>query len=889
MGVGPGTRIDDWLGAGGVVVTASERAARALERGFHQRRRAEGISAWPAPNIQTWLELARSVRETHAGDERLLLNSAQELLLWAGIIGRQSRLATAFEATRRRMAAMAVEAHERLCNYAPTYLDAKARNAWDLDSGAFSGWLAAFERACRESLALAASRVPFEAVHLLDKDPTARPPVLVVGFDRILPLQRAFFDAWGDWREASGDEQRRQAHFYAAGDEGAELDACARWCARHLANHPGERILVLSQQISIRRGAIERAFLRHLKSGADGPFEFSLGVPLGRVPLARVAHLLLQWLAGALPENELDWLFSTGLLAVDPSETFALHAYMRTLRQRGLARPTWTLEAFTNQQLGWHRLPAAWLRRMQRARLLLSSERDHRQNPLTWAALVPELLSVAGLPGDRPLSSAEFQVWRRWSHAIDTCGSLGFVGQRIGWPEFLAWLAHILEDTLFSPESSNAPIQIAGPAESAGLSADAIWFLGADEDAWPATGPRHPLLPLQVQHEAGMPHASPGQDWDIAASMTRRILSSAAIVQFSYARRTPNTENQPSRLISQLVSPPQPLPTPKPTESAGSPGTLSFTDGGRVPLASARIRGGSGILTTQSQCPFKAFAVSRLGAQSWEPTEFGLSASQRGLLLHEVMHAVWGGPPSGLRSLDDLLQCADVDAFVLDHVRRVFDEKLPDGVRDRMPRRYLDLEQTRLRRVLREWLDYEATRLPFTVVETESTRTILLAGQTIDLRLDRIDQLNDRSLLVVDYKTGDPSPNAWQLPRPDDVQLPLYACLGIDAPAGGLVFAKVRTGAAEFSGRVRDVRATLLTNPSANSLLTKIPLTDRQLADWKAYIEQLARDFVSGRADIDPSDYPRTCERCDLPALCRIHETRAEVDPAEASEEAGDE
>jgi len=65
-------------------------------------------------------------------------------------------------------------------------------------------------------------------------------------------------------------------------------------------------------------------------------------------------------------------------------------------------------------------------------------------------------------------------------------------------------------------------IQITGPAESAGLSAHAVWFLGANEDAWPAAGSTHPLLPIEVQREAAMPHASPQLDWELAGAITNR-------------------------------------------------------------------------------------------------------------------------------------------------------------------------------------------------------------------------------------------------------------------------------------------------------------------------------------------------------------------------------
>ncbi len=138
--------------------------------------------------------------------------------------------------------------------------------------------------------------------------------------------------------------------------------------------------------------------------------------------------------------------------------------------------------------------------------------------------------------------------------------------------------------------------------------------------------------------------------------------------------------------------------------------------------------------------------------------------------------------------------------------------KLPDGTADRMPRPYLELEATRLQRFVAEWLDFEATRLPFTVAETESARTIQIDDLELDLRLDRIDRLNDGSLLVIDYKTGNVAPKAWELPRPDDVQLPVYAGFALNERLGGLVFAKFARADFEFAGHVTDANATLLSD-----------------------------------------------------------------------------
>jgi ATP-dependent helicase/DNAse subunit B len=206
-----------------------------------------------------------------------------------------------------------------------------------------------------------------------------------------------------------------------------------------------------------------------------------------------------------------------------------------------------------------------------------------------------------------------------------------------------------------------------------------------------------------------------------------------------------------------------------------------------------------------------------------------------------------------------------------------------------MPPRYLELEEQRLTNLVTEWLDYESARIDFEVTATEIARTIHLAGLTFDLRLDRIDRLNDGSLLVIDYKSGSVSPKSWDLPRPDDVQLPLYAGFALDREEemlGGLVFAKLRAGDQSFAGRVGDAKATLLANLAGSSALVKNSLSAELLIDWRAHIEQLAGDFLAGRAEVNPREYPKTCERCGLQTLCRIQES--ENQPQLESEEDSD-
>jgi len=876
---GSAAQINACLRAGELVVTASERAARSLTAAYHHACRAAGLTAWPTPNIQDWQTFVRSTWDSRISDGRFVLNAIQEHSIWTDIVARRAPEAAQLAGARERLASMAMEAHRLLCAYAPEFLQERARTAWDQDSAAFSIWLRDFDEVCREAELIGTARLPLELIGGLSVDSAERPPLLLAGFDRILPTQQKLFTAWGDFAAAPVDESAANIEFHVAPDLASELAACSLWCKRRLALNPNVRLLIVTQDVSTRRGEIERAFFQYTQndlaaSKSGSLFEFSLGISLGQIAPIRSAGLLLRWLDGPIDEHELDWLLLAGSTATW-QESSELMACMRQLRRRNGQRTRWTLADFVRQAPG-RPLPDMWKERLGRAQFQLREAARLKQPPLVWAELVPRLLQTASWPGARPLSSVEFQALRRWQQSVDDCASLGFDGRKIGWRDFLAALDRSVSETLFAPESEDAPIFIAGPAESAGLTSDGIWFLGATEDAWPATGATQPLLPLAVQRQAGMPHAAAQLDWDLAAATTRRLIASAPELHFSYARQADGVESRSSRLVVQIAGLPQPLPAELVAPPAPKPRTVDLQDSSQFPFSPFSAPGGADVLTAQSQCPFKAFATVRLGAVAWDRAEAGLTASERGLLLHAVLHSLWSGPPDGIRSHAELVALPDLSAFVEGHVQRVLLTKMPARASDSAPKRYLDLEGFRLTKLVTEWLRFESARVPFAVLGTERKTAVSVNGLPLHLRHDRIDELQDGNLLVIDYKTGNVSPAAWDLPRPDDVQLPLYAVFGLGCPPeqlGGLVFAKIRAGARkEFAGRVRSAQTTLCSSLSGGNSLVKRPLRSDDITGWRDYILQLAADFLAGRADADPRDYPKTCERCRLQAVCRIQE-----------------
>ncbi len=889
MGTFAAVELDSWLLSGGLVVTASDRAARAVLSAYHRSRLSEGRHAWSSPQVLSWHTFARRAWEERAPGERMVLNPLQEQSVWEAIIQASGRHAALLERPRRQLAALAAQAHALVCSQAPRYLDARTRRAWDQDAGVWSEWLADFEAICAQHAAVSANRLPLELVTRLDAS-ESRPPLLLAGFDRVTVAQQNAFDAWGQSRQVSpAGGPAEQVAFYRAPDARSELAACARWCSHILSHEPIRRILVVAQGVAQQRGEIERAFLRENERGAGLRFEFSLGIPLGNVPVARSAEMLLRWLVGSLEEQELDWLFASGHAVTSERETTDLQAAMRALRRRNRQRTEWQLRTFLTETAPGLK---PWADRMIAAQNQLGAAAGRARSPLDWADLVPQLLRAMGWPGTRPQSSAEFQAARRWNQVLQATGSLGFDGRRIPWNTFFESVRVELAETLFAPESQDAPIVIAGAAESAGLEADALWFLGADQKAWPAGGEMHPLLPRDVQQQAGMPHASAALDWEIAETVTRRLLASAPLVRFSFAAQLDGTAARPSRLVMKIAGAPQAIPQELAPASDPPSIAIAFEDSSRVPLHPSRsrsggaerdkdqigpapsIRGGAAIITTQSQCPFKAFATARLKAETWESSELSLTASERGNLVHAVLHAVWAGPPRGVRSLVELRTLTDLPGFVAEHARGAMADGIPARIHDKMLDRYLALEEQRLARLITAWLQFELTRADFRVELTESEKQVTVAGLPLKLRLDRLDRLNDGTFLVIDYKTGVVSDHDWDLPRSQDLQLPLYAGFGLEEQQvlGGLVFARVRPGEMCFAGSVADAASTLLPSIGSQSALAKYPFEADRLMDWREEIEKLARDFIAGRAGVDPRDPPKTCERCGLHTLCRIQE-----------------
>lgn len=873
------------------ILTANARAARWLEREYALAQRALGRSAWDTATITDWDSWLRGLWMEHAlkvVDAPLLLTRLQERGVWSRMMGEDARRLLSPSA----MSALAESAYALLSGYEAQ--DERRRVWGKTDAERFQQWAAAFERECaRRNWA---SRAGLERRVAAVLDAKALPgEVLLVGFDRLTPAQNVLISALAEHgvsvHVAESAAGATVVQYRRASGLREELTACAAWARARLEANPVARIGFLVPDLGAVRAEMERAFRRVLAPGSNDifasramPFEFSLGLPLAHVPVIRAALLLLRWMREPLSEEEATWLLLSGF-AGESSEYLALARADAERRNWASISPDVSLGGILSSKPARECATLRTLADVYKGeRRMMTAERSSGE----WVDWAQTLLERVGWPGRTEQGTLTFQAVRRWERALDEMALLDFDSSRMKLGEFLHTLGSHALESIFAPESEGAPVQIMGANEAAGQRFDALWFLGVDDAGWPPRGRPHPLLPDDVQRRHRMPYGDPENDLELAKAVTARIAASAPEVVFSYAACNPDGELRPSPLLPrnaawQMVEAERP-PHPKPRlEGIEEPVDVALWPLEQTP-------GGSETLKMQAACPFQAFAAKRLRAEPLNRAERGLTAAERGSLLHKTLENIWSPEKGALHTLEDLKAAKSegtLEAILKAAVESAFAGY--DAVDESWMRAYLDSEKARLCLRLGAWMEVEERRQPFEVIACEERLDdVDVGGLHLRLRVDRVDQLPNFDRLLLDYKTSVVATGKWEGLRPDEPQVPLYAVFGGVDDLQGVLFAQIRAGATKFIGSVADAKAQLDSSLTGSSALVKNPYTETMRDEWRIALLNLADDFLLGKAVVDPKHGVDTCKVCSFAGLCRVAETRDGSEGEDERMEGGD-
>jgi ATP-dependent helicase/nuclease subunit B len=769
---------------GATLLTASRHLSHALQLEYAQAAQQHGLQVWPSPHILPWSTYLRTACQLHRNeraDAVRLLSEQQALALWERIVAASDSgkaLLNPTQAARNaqrswqrahqhliplhKVAAYPGEEAQAFTHWAQEFVDATQHHRW-LDSARFSNYL-----------------------HNNEFKPDT--DLIVYGFDQRTPDMQQLLQHW----QTQGvtihqlDPVKRQANtqVVAAKDSQAELKLAASW-ARAQAEQ-GARVAVVIPRLTAQAAQVTRRFTdvfapaqRRIDQTAEAvAFHVAATPALSSYPLVHHALLLLQLLKGRADVLLIGQLLRSPFIAGYEAE--AAQRALADIAAREERREYWNCNEL-------ERL-AARLQCVQLAGCMQATSnylREHQQQalPSQWTERFSQLLKLSGWSRGRSLDSTEQQTLSKLLQLLAELSALDELLGKIN----LATAVGIVRDACnaesYAPEGLDQQVTVLDVDSSAGMLFDAVWVMGLHAGDWPAAPEPDPFLPIELQRQYAVPEASAELCLRLARHKLQRLAHAADNVVFSWPQHDADAELQASPLLGNYATTecePLALATTRalsPQLFMQRPDMETLVDDIAPALTPGAARGGTRILELQSRCPFRAQAELRLHAEPVPSVSPAVEATERGKLVHRVLTEVWqylkdsAGLKAAIEASDvgrtsvrhseDVgnaeaakpdLQEQDLEVRVRSIATRVAQQVIPATTTHRQRLAALEVE------LCTQWimslLYLEAERLPFRVHRAEQIESYELAGMTIRIQLDRIDELTDGGMLLIDYKTG---------------------------------------------------------------------------------------------------------------------------------------
>jgi ATP-dependent helicase/nuclease subunit B len=827
------------------IISPQQPLANWLTHRYHAHQAQQGLFTWQTPDILSltaWL--TRHWLQTP--DPRIVLTQPAEQLIWQQIIQQHTPQSGINLPHLGRMASHAW-AQWHHWQIPATAKDFKVT----LDSHAFWQWQMAFRQHCTDHRCISLAEIADALLPYLPQ--LALPDTIVFAcFDQSPAQLQSLIHHLRQLgsQVALFDHQQPVATVQATAfaSETEEIQAMLTWASQQ----PDKSTVgcIVPELTRVRDKLI------HAWQDIDNNQQSSLVIPqpLNDYPLIHTALMSLQLLAPAIPTDTISRLLRSPFIVDGQTDLLTYSQVDQAIEATGITE--WSLTDLSNVVASFacsSLLDALQsIQQMQIPQTAPASE---------WGALFWQCPIMLGWPGQRPLTEQETQLNEQWQQVCEAFGSLDQMIQPLCLTDALACLTELSAGRLWPTLDIDSTVVLLDVQQAAGILFDKLWIMGMDDESWPPPAAPNPLLPHRLQRRHHLPGASAADQLIIARQLTSRWRQSCRQLHISFTQIKEDKHHQLSQLYNDIPVTKYHSPTPEPDFARHASILERLTDDRGSPLQSDDpIRGGSFILKEQANCPFRAFASFRLQAVGRSLPTFGISPLEHGSLVHQVLDDFW----QQTKNQQQLLAYSEQALTRL--LEQCIDRALMTLDRKQQHTLFSSLEKTRLCRLLTRWLNIEKQRPSFTVVAIEQSQTIDLAGLSLRIRCDRIDELADGSQLMIDYKTGLPNPCDWFGERPLEPQLPLYS---LYYPAiTSISFAQLNPTKLCFKGISQfgtDIQGIKLSEQSLGG--AQWPTLQQQ---WQQEFTKLSQAFQQGIATVDPK--PNACKTCDLQSLCRIQD-----------------
>jgi len=469
-----------------------------------------------------------------------------------------------------------------------------------------------------------------------------------------------------------------------------------------------------------------------------------------------------------------------------------------------------------------------------------------KRNPSGWIKVFDIYLRNIQSSLLNPKNAFEESIYEAWNKTNETIASLDNMMGDISIQEMLDIFQYYLKKTTHQHEhQGNFKIDILGFHETTYENYDATWIMNLNEHLWPAPHQYNPFIPIKIQHDR---HINTHEKRHLNASkILEKFTHTSPFVTLSYAKKIGEEEIFPSPTLHDFISSKlledMNYKFKKNEFNQKDIEYIEDSTSSKIEVLQT-IKSGIKLLEAQSICPAWAFYEFRLGAKQIEDEdEENLTTRLRGNLFHKTLEEFW----------TEYKSSSQVNALNEKELSKKIQEITHKNIsieKKNYPRilsEFFNIEEMRLVSYLEKWIRHELKRGDFEIKETEKNISIQLGCLSFNIKIDRIDEVNQNNI-VIDYKSGTTKTlNEWFLNAYGELQMPFYALFASNKPIDAIAIGVINSPKPQWIGIGRDKD---LLQGIKDSSATKYQSWDDLISFWKCRIDNAIKSYESGNAAV---------------------------------------
>jgi len=703
----------------------------------------------------------------------------------------------------------------------------------------FSKWIYQYIKTKKELSLVDINDLPIIIINS-DNDYT---PVNIYGFKALTPIQLSLFNKTG-YNVIRADNNDNNTSTKVFSDTSEEIMAAASWANSLHISDKSLSVAIVSPQIKDihyqLRSILDQEFNNSLTENKDKSYNISLGLPLTQYSLIQNILSILEF----SHQLQIDRIQSSTFIAVASSVYVA--EYTSEISPR-LALVNKVLSLAVDEfSINKVKDPLSKCPKLENIIAKISA----RIYPHTALDIhldeFNKILQLWGFATNRTLSSVEYQLFNKYLQTSLDLNKLSNYYNKVSPEDAIIRLNGLLDKVVFQAEGGENQIQVLGSLEAEGLHFDYAWVLGMTNNFLPSKLNSPRFIPFYISSEHEIPYCNYELISKDAQATLNGLTHLAENVVFSYAQMHLEDEQLPTPLIDFDCK----VET-RHHENVAELELQSIEDCITTSIKSMQIKSGVETLKDQMACPFKGF-THRLKVDSFDLPHIGIDRREQGKIIHNALQYIY----QEISSKELLMKLSD------NELKSIINSKIQSAIQGVSNSGFKKIEKIRISKIINKFIDEDKLRGNFEVISTEQTISADISGLNFNIRLDRLDQMDNGDKIIFDYKTGKTSISDWCNETIGEPQLPIYA---ISNKTDGAAFIELASNKVSFKGLSKNKDSL----PPQSNRKGNCKDWPEQLEIWKHKLDSASNDFINGSAQVAPKK--GACNYCNNDLLCRAN------------------